>query len=220
MSRIVPIGPELFHSVAEQIAARRTNRSYCMVGTYPVLFTSTHGFDHIRDGKKKAADTGTLEFSYLCAQASRASWLAVAEPNLDDSNHHRDTDFKTDLATFIKTHGIELVVDIHASHAFRPHDVDIGSLYRKTWIGKLDWRNVLFDELKACGFLATDNEVFSGSGSSAEAETIIAFCYELGVPSVQLEISSAYLADLDTRLGCHLRAKLIFALSRFVAGLY
>lgn len=210
------LAPEMFDSVHDRLPLHRADEFYCMVGPSPVLITSVHGFDHLRDGKSKPADAGTLELSYLTACAGRSSWLAVGATDLDDSNHHRCTAFKAELASFVKAHRIQLIVDIHASHAYRPYDVDVGSLNQKTWLGKMAWRDILFEEFRNCGFLATDNQVFAGAGSTPDAETIVAFSYALGIPSVQLEISSAYLAGLDTRLACHLRSKLIFGLSKFI----
>lgn len=41
------------------------------------------------------------------------------------------------------------------------------------------------------------------------AETIVRFCMNNNVPSAQLEVSSAYTAELDSRIAQHARMKLI-----------
>jgi hypothetical protein len=190
-------------------------------GPLPVLVTSVHGFSHLRDGVLKPADAGTREFSHLLAQSTQSSWLAVARPDLSDSNHVRDTDFKQRLRELLAGDSVALVVDIHAAHAFRAFDVDVGTLEQRSWQGRTDWRALLFSVLAEHGFIATDNEVFMGYGTHPSAQTVTGLCAELGVPAVQLEISSAYLTQLDSRLALHQHAKLANALAYFVrqAGL-
>lgn len=189
---------------------------YDRPGTLPVLVTSVHGFAHVRDGRDKPADSGTLAFSHLLAHASGASWLAVARAGLPDSNHERDTTFKRRLAQLLKEGRIGLVVDIHGAHASRPFDVDIGSLGQASWRSRLAWRDVLLARLERHGFYATDNAVFQGYGSTPTAQTVVAACAALGVPAVQLELSSAYLAELGTRQARHQHAKLANALVQFI----
>lgn len=186
-------------------------------GELPVLITCVHGFEHLRDGVPKGPDSGTLALSHLLALCSGASWMAVGRPDEPDSNHHTETDFKQALAERIKLRPPVLVVDIHGSHAARPFDVDIGSLYGQSWGKSFGWQHMLQSLLRNSGFLTTSNAVFAGLGSTPTAETMVAFCSRgLGIPAVQLEVSSALCDASSSRQALHQHAKLVNALADFI----
>lgn len=178
-------------------------------GSIPILITSVHGFSHVRDWQVKNMDAGSLELSYLIARLSGSYWMAVWTPNIIDSNHHKNTDFKNELATFIKENGIQYVIDIHTSHAFRPFDVDIGSLDHSTLLGKTELLEHLTEGIEKFNFMVGDNSTFKWEWMTTYAETIVRFCMNNNVPSAQLEVSSAYTAELDSRIAQHARMKLI-----------
>ncbi|CAN7645663.1 hypothetical protein [Massilia sp. LjRoot122] len=199
----------------EELQSFAPSEHLCRLGSVPVLVTSVHGFAHMRDNQRKSADNGSLEFSYLLAKAIGCSWMAVHMHDMIDSNYHSDTPFKRDVAKLVEQTNIQLVIDIHGAHAYRPFDVDVGTLKGESWRGNGNWNTVLLDNLRNCGFLATDNAYFNGGVGRDAVETMVSFCNKIGVPAVQLEISSAYLAELETRLSMHLRLKLLYALSNF-----
>lgn len=184
-----------------------------------MLVTCVHGFGHLREGLVKPRDSGSLETSHAIAVAADADWMAVGGDGAVDSNYHRDTPFKQDLAAFVERHLPKLVVDIHTSDARRPYDVEIGSLDQLSWLGETQWRDALQRTLATCGFFVSDNKVFRAAGATLEAQTITAFCYELGVPAVQLEISSALTDELTTLQALHAHAKLVNAIAAVLANL-
>lgn len=182
-------------------------------GAGDVLVTSVHGFGHLRAGARKPRDSGTLQSSHAIAVAANADWLAVGEENAIDSNYHQGTLFKDELAAALAARPPRLVVDIHGADAQRPFDVEMGTLDQRSWLGQTQWRDALQQTLAFSGFLVSDNQVFRAAGATPEAQTITAFCMELGVPCVQLEISSALMDELDTIQAQHANAKLVNAIA-------
>ena len=95
-----------------------------------VLITSVHGYPHERNGFIKGADEGTFVFSYLLAKYLNANWAAVGQELLPDSNFYLETEFKQMVKEELTSKNL-LCVDIHACHAFRAFDMEIGTAYRK-----------------------------------------------------------------------------------------
>lgn len=213
----VHLTPEHLSRNAQMLEEKPLGPLLGHVGELPVLITCVHGFNHLRDGATKGADSGTLALSHLLALVSGASWMAVGQPEEPDSNHHKGTFFKQALAEAVKHRPPQLVIDIHGSHAARPFDVDIGSLHGKSWGKSFGWQHMLQSLLRNSGFLTTTNAVFAGLGSTPDAQTVVAFfSQELHVPAVQLEISSALCDVSSSRQALHQHAKLVNALADFV----
>ena len=213
------VAPGPFSRALEELRALSSAPLLRRAGSRPVLVTSVHGFPHLREGVVKASDSGTLQTSYLLAATADANWVAVGEPELADSNYHRDTAFKQALAAYLAATATTLVIDIHGSQAFRPYDVEIGSLDQQSWLGQEQWRESLTGYLERCGFFVSDNQVFRAAGPTQQAQTVTSFCMELGIPCVQLEISTALMDDLGSLQALHANAKLINALAAFITTL-
>lgn len=213
------VSPDTMQRSQLEVGRLRPAPHHFRPGDIRVLVTCVHGYSHMRDGKLKPKDSGSVDTSHAIAVASGASWLAVGEQGAIDSNYHRDTPFKRSLAEHLESVGTDLVVDIHTSNAFRPYDVEIGSMDQRSWLEHPHWRNALRQSLANSGFLVSDNQVFRAIGSTPTAETITSFCYQRGVPAVQLEISSALTDDLMTLQAMHANAKLVNAIAGVIANL-
>jgi hypothetical protein len=213
------VSPETMKRSQREVGQLRPAPHHIRMGAVRVLITCVHGYGHMRDGMLKLKDSGSFDTSHAIAVAADASWMAVAEEGAVDSNYHRDTPFKRTLAAYLEESGADLVVDIHTSNAFRPYDVEIGSMDQRSWLGHPHWRNALLQSLANSGFLVSDNQVFRAVGAHLDAETITSFCYQRGVPAVQLEISSALTDDLVTLQAMHANAKLVNAIAAVVANL-
>lgn len=167
-----------------------------------VLITSVHGYSHERNGFIKGADEGTFVFSYLLAKYLNANWAAVGRELLADSNFYSETEFKRMVKGVITSKNL-LCVDIHACHAFRAFDMEIGTAYRKESSKDID----LMNYLNSKGYYCVLNEIFKAQGDG-RSQTMTDFFHTLGVNAIQLEISSCYLTG-DTRLEWHQRIKLL-----------
>jgi predicted N-formylglutamate amidohydrolase len=213
------VSPATFSASSRELDAMGTAPVLWRAGAGDVLVTAVHAYGHLRNGFCKPRDSGTLQTSHVIAVAANADWMAVGEENAIDSNYHRETPFKDALAAHLAARPPRLVVDIHGSHALRPFDVEIGSIDQRSWLGRTQWRDALQQTLVHCGFFVSDNQVFRAAGATPEAQTITAFCMELGVPCVQLEICSALMDDLDTVQAMHANAKLVNAIAAVLATL-
>lgn len=167
-----------------------------------VLITSVHGYPHERNGFIKGADEGTFVFSYLLAKYLNANWAAVGRELLPDSNFYSETEFKQMVKETLTSKHL-LCVDIHACHAFRAFDIEIGTAYRKESSKDID----LMNYLNSKGYYCVLNEIFKAQGDGS-SQTMTDFFHTLGVNAIQLEISSCFLTG-DTRLEWHQRIKLL-----------
>jgi hypothetical protein len=220
MNRVqILVSPSTFSRSDEDLSRLGSKPILERTGPSGVLITSVHGFAHIRDGKCKPKDSGSLATSYSIALASESSWIAVGEDGSIDSNYHRSTPFKESLLLALETIKPLLVVDIHTSNAMRPYDVEIGSMNQLSWLGHLHWRDLLIGTLEGSGFLVSDNQVFRALGANSDAETITSFCHKHGVPAVQLELSSALTDELTTLQAIHAHAKLVNAVAAAISAL-
>lgn len=216
----VLVAPQLFDDDEQALAALTPASVWHRAGALPVVVTSVHGHDHVRAGSVKARDEGSLAFSSLLARTSGASWLAVGQAGELDSNFHSGTPFKKALALLCQERRPVLVLDVHTAHAGRPFDVDLGSLDGQSWQDLCGEEAALLGLLRQQGFYATNNAVFKAYGAGPEAQTVTAFAHKnLGVPAVQLEISSALCEGQESRLSYHLRAKLLNVLAGFIQSL-
>ena len=215
----VIVTPATFKASAVSLASLKPAPVLYQPGFRSILVTSVHGYSHLRDGAVKAKDSGTLEASHAIAYAAGASWLAVGEDGAIDSNHHTNTPFKEELSQVLLDLQPHLVLDIHASNAMRPFDVELGSHDQASWLGQEHWRDALEESLTRTGFWVTDNQVFRAYGSTPDAETITTYCRTRRVPCVQLELNSALIYELDTRQALHTYAKLVNALAAFIVTL-
>ena len=183
----------------------------------PVLLTCAHGVAHLREGRIKPADSGTLAFAMLLAELTGASLLLTSEANLPDSNHHVATQFKQALLANVGQGATNLVVDLHGSHYWRPYDLDEGSLDGVSWRSRPAFREALRSRMAEANFILGDNSVFKAQGASASAETVTAFVHRwTNVPAVQVEISSAYLGLDTSPLAQHRSMQLANALALFI----
>lgn len=167
-----------------------------------LIITSVHGFSHEREGAIKVPDEGSFVFSYLLAKYLNANWAAVGIPLLKDSNYYRDTEFKNEVLKHFGA-SVEVAVDIHACHALRAFDVEVGTAYRKESSSDLTF----VDTLSARGYYCVINEIFKAKGNGV-SQTMTDFWHNHGKTAIQLEISSCYLTG-DSRMEWHQRAKLL-----------
>ncbi|WP_337882250.1 hypothetical protein [Chromobacterium haemolyticum] len=104
-----------------------------------------------------------------------------------------------------------LVLDLHGSHPYRPYDVDFGTLNGASLLGKPELQQRLELSLRQQGVLNVSDNYFAAS----KHQTIAKFASRLGVPAIQLEISSTWLTPSDSNLAAHRFAQLLQALVRY-----
>lgn len=171
---------------------------------------------HAREGRIKAADSGSLEFAYLLAKFTDSSFFCVTRADLPDSNHHEGTALKERVAERAQSRPFSLALDLHACHAVRPYDLEIGSLCGASLLGRPELQSDLMEGVAAKGFFCVENQVFKGAGAPG-AQTMAPFFSEsLRVPSMQLEINSALINDDGALLALHQKTKLLHCFCEFL----
>ena len=158
-------------------------------GRSSVLVVAGHAAATTREGKLKPADSGTGSLADALHRMADVTVVASTAMSPSDSNYYDDNEFKRELARLLDTRQYTLVLDLHASHAYRPYDIDLGTMDSTSLLG----RPQIAADLLAC-FAAEGLTAFSENYfAAARAATVTKFVSARGVPGVQLEISDTCL---------------------------
>jgi hypothetical protein len=180
-------------------------------GTKKILFVAGHATAHKREGVTKPADSGTgslaVELNKLLnVPILFTVFLSPSDPNFSDNNEFKDSLAK--LLTKIKP---IIVIDLHGSNAFRPYDVDFGTMNGKSYRNRIDLLNSLKTALKNEGFINQSQDFFSAEFN----QTVTKFVFNKGIPCIQLEINSNNISADDGNIFGQKTAQLLQALIRF-----
>lgn len=182
-------------------------------GCTPVIVTAPHATEALREGKYRFSDGGgTAALAHMLHRLGGATVVYTQYRSPSDANYYDDNDFKRTLGGLIEASPPVLVLDIHASHDYRPYDVDIGTMHGESLLGHVDLLSTLVSDLQQEGIINLSHNFFDAT----RAETVTRFTSKLGVPAIQLEISSTWLRPSEGGLMAHRFAQMLQALSRFV----
>lgn len=134
-------------------------------------------------------------------------WDSPADPNFDDDNA-----FKARLGELIAELHPVLVLDIHGSNAFRPYDIDLGTMHGQSVGGDPAIVPQLAAALRGAGLVNVSDNRFP----AASNRTITRYAHARGVPAVQLEFSVTRTSPQDGPLAGHLFAQALEGLARFL----
>jgi hypothetical protein len=182
-------------------------------GTKNILVIAEHATAQMREGKLKQADGGTGSLTIELNKLSNVPILYTTYLSPSDPNYYESNEFKDTLAKLLIELNPILVLDLHASHPFRPYDIDFGTMNGKSYLARKDF----LDNLKIAFFnegLINQSQDFY---SAEKNQTTTKFISGKGIPCIQLEINSNYLsANLGNIYG-QKTAQLLQALLRFVS---
>jgi hypothetical protein len=196
----------------EETPAPSNKKSFEFIrGTRKILFVAGHATAHIRQGKKKPADSGTgslaVELNKLLnVSVLYTTFLSPSDPNFEDNNEFKDTLAK--ILTKIKP---IFVVDLHGSDPSRPYDVDFGTLDGESFKNRKDILDRLKNLLRNEGLINQSQDFFSASDN----QTITKFVHGKKVPCVQLEINKNWISAEKGNPFAQKTAQLLQALIRF-----
>jgi hypothetical protein len=97
-------------------------------GTSHVLISAPHATAQIREGKSKFADAGTCALAVLLNHLAKTPAIYTTRQSPSDPNFYDDNEYKSTLAKLLDKYHPKLVLDLHASHFYRPYDVDFGTM--------------------------------------------------------------------------------------------
>lgn len=184
-------------------------------GCREVLFTAPHATHPMRDGSLRFPDAGTGALALALHRLAGARAIVTSMASPSDPNYYDDNAFKSEVAAAIAARTPRVVLDLHASHAFRPYDVDFGTIGRGSLVGRDELLDALSAALMKEG-LVNQSLDFFGAGRN---QTITKWVSSRGVPAIQIEISSTWLSPGAGKLEAHRYAQLLQGLVRYVRSL-
>lgn len=182
-------------------------------GMASVIVTAPHATEALREGRYRISDgAGTAALAHMLHSLCGVTAIYTQYRSRSDPNYYDDNDFKKLLAWLIELRRPTLLLDLHGSHDFRPFDVDLGTMHGASLHGREMLREALIGELHEQGIPALSDNHFDATRQG----TVTRFASALGVPSIQLEVSSTWLRPSEGGLMAHRFAQLLQALCRYV----
>jgi hypothetical protein len=182
-------------------------------GTQPAIVTAAHATKPFRDGNYRFADgggTGGLAVALHAVCDVTVVYTSYDSPS--DPNYYDDNEFKSRLAQLITEIKPALLLDIHGSHAYRPYDVDLGTMHGRSLLGDTQLLPALAEAFGRQGMASISTDWFP----AAKNQTITKFASARGVPAVQLEFSVTRTSPLIDALAAHRYAQTIESLVDFL----
>jgi len=159
-------------------------------GTSTVLISAPHATAHIREGKSRFADAGTGALAVMLNKLARTTVIYTTRQSPSDPNFYDHNEYKTALSHLIDNRRPRLVLDLHASHYYRPYDVDFGTMDGRSIMGHTGWLRRLGEYLTAVGVRDFSQDYFPAS----KDQTVTKFVRGKGVPCVQMELNETWLS--------------------------
>ena len=157
-------------------------------GSSNVLIVAPHATRPTREGKLRFPDGGTGSLAVMLAELTDSTVIYTPYASPSDPNYYDDNDFKRTLAQLIETEQPRLVLDIHASHWYRPYDVDFGTMNGASIRGNRWIVTSLMSYLQQEGMSNFSMDYFAATAH----QTVTKFVTAMGTPCIQLEFNSNY----------------------------
>lgn len=158
-------------------------------GSSKVLVSAPHATAQIREGKSKFADAGTGALAVMLNKLAKTTVIYTTRQSPSDPNFYDNNDFKATLGRLIESRRPKLVLDLHASHWYRPYDVDFGTMGGASIKGRTIWLRQLSKCFATAGFRDFSQDYFPASTN----QTVTKFVRGRGVPCIQLELNENWL---------------------------
>jgi hypothetical protein len=156
-------------------------------GTSQVLITAPHATAHIREGKPIWADAGTGALAHMLHVLTNSTILYTTRRSPQDPNYYDDCDFKRALSDYLVKRKPVLVLDLHASSASRPYDIDFGTMHGASLLGQGNLLQQLAGFLRDADFEDFSQDYFAADKDQTDTKFVSA----RGIPCIQLEINEA-----------------------------
>jgi hypothetical protein len=162
-------------------------------GDSKVLVVAGHATSHAREGRIKGVDGGTGSLAFMLNRLVGCPVIHTNYQSPSDPNYYDDNAFKKSLQTLVAQHKPTIVLDLHASDASRPYDIDFGTIGNTSFLKRPDLLLRLFEFLRTEGMRNFSQDYFPASRDG----TVTRFVNRLNVPCVQLECNQNWLLTSD-----------------------
>lgn len=181
-------------------------------GTRRAIISAPHATQPFRNGEYRFSDGGgTAGVASALHSICDVTVIYTTYQSPSDPNYYDDNAFKAALARLIEEGKPALILDVHASHPYRPYDVDIGTMDGRSVLRDRRLVGALIDAFEGAGLDGTSIDWYPGSKN----QTMIKYGSARGVPSVQLEFSATR-TSADGDFAKHRMAQTIEALADFL----
>lgn len=198
---------------ARQDAPAGASTLNVLEGSPEIIVTVPYASEPFRNGAYRFSDgggTGALAEmlnKLACATVITSNYRSPSDPNYTDDNP-----FKDKLRELIQKKRPRVVLDIYASHAFRPYDVDFGTMHGASLLKNRTLLPGLERALWGEGLVNFSFDYFP----AMKNQTITQFASNLGAPTIQLQVSSVWLQPSKDDASAHRFAQLLQGLTRYV----
>ena len=156
-------------------------------GVSPAIVTAPHATRPFREGAYRFSDgPGTAAMARALHTICGVTVIHTTFDSPSDPNFYDDNEFKATLSRLIESVRPVVVLDIHASHPYRPYEVDVGTMNGASLLGQRHLLIQLVAALREEGIGNVSHNWFAASRN----QTITKFASARGVPSMQLEFST------------------------------
>ena len=132
-------------------------------GKARILISAPHATAQTRENESKPADAGTGALAVMLHKLSDATVIYTTCRSPSDPNFYDDNDYKRELRRLIEQKRPKLVIDLHASHWYRPYDVDFGTLGGESLGRHPGWLTRFAEILRASGLRDFSQDYFAAS---------------------------------------------------------
>lgn len=162
-------------------------------GDKKVMFSAPHAVEQTRDGKIKYAETETGEIARTLNAMGYP--CIIKTQNLgDDANFDLESDYKKVLVEFVRTNGIEAVIDLHELSPNREQAICLGTGGEEclNLLGSHDMEQQLKEHFQQHFEVVSVNIPFGAKGEGTISRYISSRC---NIPCVQIEMNCKLFID-------------------------
>ncbi|MBC7897074.1 MAG: ketol-acid reductoisomerase [Cytophagaceae bacterium] len=185
-------------------------------GAQRAIVTAPHATRPFRDGVSRFSDGGgTAELAVALHKVCGVTVMHTTWDSPSDPNYYDDNDFKLRLRDLIRDKTPVIVLDLHGSHAYRPYELDVGTMNGRSLLGRTALVNALVDAFRREGIFNISDNFFP----AARQQTVVKFASAAGVPAIQMELSALRVSPSSGDEGAHKFAQTLQAIAEFLGGL-
>ncbi len=184
-------------------------------GTRKVLLSAPHATRHVREGSTKVADYCTGAIARAVTELTGATIIytthkSALDPNFYDFADGTTIPYKQNIAALASETPFIILLDIHGASETQPFDVDFGTMFGKSLLGKDDLLVQLKNSLTAKGIASLSSDFFAAE----QHQTVTKFASSKNIPAVQLEINKKFRCQTEADT-----VKLVRALESFIRSI-